>query len=203
MRCASSSEVAKLPRLVPLSLASIRRGTRTRSAPAATNQAPSTAHSRMNRESHSPSRSRWSSWKILRTVNGKVLPECLPSSSSRRTAMAGRDGGFLLPPLRSRTSAAVTAAVTVTGSHGPNHSAFSAGVARRRERGGRMRRGPSQKLQPQQQRQRGGRITERHSRPTTTGIDGGTRRRLPGSCARCGRWNGCGWSSARHRFDVS
>lgn len=40
MRFASITEVAKLPRLAPLSLASIRRGTRIRSAPAAAQTRP-------------------------------------------------------------------------------------------------------------------------------------------------------------------
>ena len=70
-----------------------------------------------------------SSWNILQTMNGKVFPEWLQSSSGRCTAMAGRQAGMepSFPPLCSHTSAAVTAAVTVTGSHGINHSAFSAG----------------------------------------------------------------------------
>lgn len=47
-------------------------------------------------------------------------------SSSRRTAMAGSGWSFS-PPLCYHTSAAVTAAVTVTGSPGRNHSDLSAG----------------------------------------------------------------------------
>lgn len=48
-------------------------------------------------------------------------------SSSRRTAMAGSGWSLPSPPLCSHTSAAVTAAVTVTGSPGRNHSGLSAG----------------------------------------------------------------------------
>lgn len=63
-------------------------------------------------------------------MNGELFPVWFQSSSSsRRTAMAGRDEAFLTP-LRSHTSAAVTAVVTVTSSPGRNHSRLSAGGER-------------------------------------------------------------------------
>lgn len=65
--------------------------------------------------------------KILQRRDGKVFLVWLQSSSSRRTAMAGSGWNLPSPPLRSHTSAAFTAAVTVTGSPGRNHSALSAG----------------------------------------------------------------------------
>lgn len=129
---------------------------------------PLRAHPRRNQERHSPSQPQWSSrglpWKNLADDEWKgSFPEWLQSSSSRRTAMAGRDGAFLLPPSALTLWAAVTAVVTVTGSHGMNHSAFWAGEGGG-EPGTRMRRGSAQELQ-----RRLSRMSERHSSVTANG----------------------------------
>lgn len=101
MRFASTAEVAQLPRLVPLSLASVRRGTRIRSACGYPEMCP--INSVLTDKPRKPFTFTTavvlagSSWKISQPMNGKVFPEWL-ESSSRRTAMAGRDGAFRLPP---------------------------------------------------------------------------------------------------------
>lgn len=104
MRFASTAEVAKLPRLVPLSLASVRRGTRIRSACGYPEICP--INSVLTDKPRKPFTFTTavvlagSSWKISQPMNGQIFPEWL-ESSSRRTAMAGRDGAFRLPPLLS------------------------------------------------------------------------------------------------------
>lgn len=103
MQFASGSKVAKLPRLVPLSLACIRRGTRIQSAPAAT-------------EKYTPANNVLTDTPRLpfTFANATVLPACLwkyyrkrmeRSSRCRSRAAAAAalqwqavDEAFLLPP---------------------------------------------------------------------------------------------------------
>lgn len=168
MRFASITEVAKLPRLAPLSLASVRRGGHASARLLRLQKhGPLIAHSRINQESHSPSQPQWSWrgrwWNILRVMNGKVFPG-VASEQQQPPHCNGRQGWSLpsflpSPPSALTLWAAVTAAVTVTGSHGRNHSASWAGGEGGGERGTGMRRGSAQKPQQQQQRRRVSRIS--------------------------------------------
>lgn len=106
MRFASTTGVAKLRRLVPLSPRSYPQGdTHPLGSCGYAELWP--VHSVLTDKPRKPFTFTTavvlagSSWKMLPTMNGKVFPEWLQSSSSRRTAMAGRDGAFLLPPLLS------------------------------------------------------------------------------------------------------
>lgn len=164
MRFASITEVAKLPRLAPLSLASVRRGGHASARLLRLQKhGPLIAHSRINQESHSPSQPQWSWrgrwWNILRVMNGKVFPG-VASEQLQPPHCNGRQGWSLpsflpSPPSALTLWAAVTAAVTVTGSHGRNHSASWAGGGEGGgERGTGMRRGSAQKPQQQQQQRR-------------------------------------------------
>lgn len=125
----ASSEVARLPRLAPLSLVPAEGHTHIQSAPAATakHTLPNNVLTDIPRKPFTFRKSNGPHVvKILQQRNGKVFLVWL-QSSSRRTAMAGSGWSLPSPPLCSHTSAAVTAAVTVTGSPGRNHSGLSAG----------------------------------------------------------------------------
>lgn len=137
-----------------------------------------------------------SSWKILHTMNGKVFPEWLQSSSSRRTAMAGRDGAFLLPPLLShfgcRHRRCDSDRFAWTRPFG-----FLGGGRERAENEDAERLFTEAAAAPSQQDDRA--PFQRHN----DGHRRGNTPELLSSCARCMRRNGCGCFSARQRFDIS